>query len=148
MHGSLLSRWRSSRGSAKDLVELTLVEVGKHRNTAASVFAVNLDQAGDKELLLSVRLCLPVVGLAKGDDKPIVSRPPAAIRGDIGAGVGLDRGKVVEVPSLAYRKGSIHVLLSLVHADPARFSDGDDDDTRLLGLRVPRFGRRGARGVR
>jgi hypothetical protein len=55
-------------------------------------------------------------------------------RRSIGVGVskGLNGGQVLEVPGLANGERAVVVLTSLVHADTASATDGDDDDTRLL----------------
>lgn len=134
----------------EDLVQLLLVEAGQVGQLAARVLAIDLDQAGDEELLLLVRLGMPEVGLAQGDEEARVAGPLAVVGADEGAGEGLDVGEVVEVPRLADGKGAAGVLLGLVHAHAAGAADGDDDDTRLLrfgGPGVRRGRRRGMGGI-
>lgn len=143
-----LRGWDSFLGTAEDLVQLALVEVGESWDTAASVLSKDLDHARDEELLLPVALGFPVIGLAHSDEEAIIPCPLTKVGRDIGAGVGLDGGEIIQVPSLAYRKSAIHILFCLVYTHPTGLPDGDDDDTGLLGLGVSRLGRRGGRGIR
>ena len=69
------------------------------------------------------------------------------VRVDFSSGIRCYMIEVVEVPCLADRKGSVCVLLGLVHAYTARLSNCNNDNTGLLGLRGSRFGRRGTRGI-
>lgn len=99
------------------------------------VFAVDLDQARNEELLLLVRLGLPVVLLSDVDDEAGAASPLSLLWFDGRGGEGFDGGQVVEVPGLANGEGAVGVLLGLVHAHAAGLAHGDDDDAGLL--RVP-----------
>lgn len=116
----------------QDLIQFLLVEAGKLRNLAASIFAIDLDKAGNEELLFFVRLCLPVVLLAKRDNEADFSSPFLPILVNLRASKRVNLGEVVEVPRLADRKGSVWILLGLVHSNPARLSDSDNYDTWFL----------------
>lgn len=145
--GSGLARDTTPRGASQDLVKLALVEVGQSRDSAAGIFAKDLDQARNEELLLLVGLRLPVVWLAEGDQKSNISRPLAKVGRDIGACVGLYGGEIIEVPSLSNRESAIDVLLCLVHSHSAGLPDGDDDDSGLLCLGRSSLRGRGTRWV-
>ena len=82
-----MARGAPPGGSAKDLIELALVEIGQGGDPTASIFAVYLDQAGNEELLLLVGLCLPVVGLAQCDKKAVVSSPLSEVGRGIWASI-------------------------------------------------------------
>lgn len=127
---------------AQNLVLLFLIEPCKLWRLATCVFAINLDQAGDEELLFLVRLRLPVVWLAERDNEAHVASPFLLIAVDLGPSKRFNVGEVVEVPRLADRKGAVRVLLGFVHADAAGFPNCDNDDTRFLGIGSARLGRR------
>lgn len=118
----------------QDLIQFLLIETAKLRSLAASVFAIDLDQAGNEELLFFVRLCLPVVLFAKRDDETNFTSPFSLILVDLGTSKRFNVGEVVEVPGLADRKGSIWILLGLVHSNSARLSDSDNYDSWFLGV--------------
>lgn len=87
MIGSLLAGCAPSGGSAEDLIELALVEIGQGGHPTAGVLAVYLDETGNEELLLLVSLCLPVVGLAQCDEKAVVASPLSEIGRGVRAGI-------------------------------------------------------------
>lgn len=127
-----MARRSSSCSTSKDLIKLALVEVGQGRDPAAGVLAVNLDQAGNKELLLLIRLCLPVIWFAKGDQEAGISSPLTEVRRDVRPRVGLYGGEVIKVPCLSNRESTINIFFRLVHPYPTRLPNGDDYDSRLL----------------
>ena len=144
------SRWpvtSPGRSTAQHLIELALIEAGQDGRPASSVFVVDLDEAGNEELLLLVCLGLPVVWLAQRYEEPDISSPFSVVRIDRRARVGLDSGKVVQVPCLADREGAVLVLLRLMYSHAAGFSDGNNDCALLLCSRGPlvRCWRRGRR---
>lgn len=107
--------WSPRRlGTAQHLVKFALVEAYQSRHAAASILAEDLDQTGNKELLLLVGLGLPVVWLPQGDDEAHIAGPLTEVGAGGRAGEGLDVGEVVEEPCLADGKGAIGVLLGLV----------------------------------
>lgn len=124
-----------------DLLHVPGVKTRELGNLAACVFAIDLDHGGDEELLLLVRLGLPEVWLPKDDKKARFGGPFLVVGGDVGAGEGLDAGEVVEIPGLPDGEGAVGVLLGLVHADATGLANGDDDDTRLLGVGGASLGR-------
>jgi hypothetical protein len=72
------------------LLILSLLEPEKLWSPAASVFSVDLDETGNKELLFLICLGLPEVRLAEGDLEPSVAGPVAMVGVGFGPGVGLD----------------------------------------------------------
>ena len=75
---------------AHDLFQLLLIKSLQLGRLAAGVFAVDLDHRSDEELLLLVRLRLPVVGLPDGDQKARVTGPFFPVPWYIGPGKGFD----------------------------------------------------------
>jgi hypothetical protein len=124
------------------LFKLALLEAYEVGVAAVGVLVVDLDQAGDEELLFFVRLGLPVVRLAERHDKAHVSGPLLVVRGGRRAGERLDAGQVIEKPRLSDGEGAIGVLLGLVDAHTAGLAHGDDDDAGFLVLGCSRRGRR------
>lgn len=84
---SLLARSTPSGGSAEDLVELALVEVGQGGDPTAGVFAVYFNQTCNEEFLLLVSLCLPIIRLPQCDEKAIVSSPLSEVGRGVGASI-------------------------------------------------------------
>jgi hypothetical protein len=138
--------WRSPP-SSQNLVDLLLVEARELRRLPARILAIDLYHARDEEFLLLVRLRLPEVRLPQRHQEARIARPFFMLRIHARTREGLDVGEVVEVPCLSNREGAVRVFLRLVHAHAARAPDGDDDDSRLLGVEGPGFGRRGRRGM-
>lgn len=96
---------------------LSLVETYELRGLTTSVFAIDLDQTGNEELLFLICLSLPKVGLAESDDKAGFANPVTMVGVYLRASERFDLGKIIKIPGLANREGAVSVLLGLVHTD-------------------------------
>lgn len=107
---------------------------------AFCVFAVDLDQTSNEEILLFGRGSLPVVRFRDGDNEAYITGPLVVVllgRRGIGIRVSkrLNGRQVLEIPGFANREGAVVVLTSLVHTNTASATDSNYDDARLLVVR-------------
>lgn len=132
-----------------------VIESTKLRDQSFGVLSINLDRAGNKEVLLLRRACLPIVRFCDCDNKskaasprPVLSLPVVLGRQGT-AREALNRTELFQIPSLAYAETPVVVLSCLVHAHSPGTSDRNYDQTRLPVLRrtIWRRRRRGVCGV-
>jgi hypothetical protein len=83
------------------LVELFLFETRQLWNLAARVFPIYFYQTGNEELSLFVGLCLPVVGLAEGDQEASITSPFSIVLVHLWPGERFDVAQVIQVPCFA-----------------------------------------------